>query len=92
MPPERKSMRERGRESMLLQFKTFYRENIDELREMGARNDKYVLLLYFAKWLNARSMQFVPDLSEKVTNIVMSRTLPDWNSWCTVVDTAAEET
>ncbi len=76
---------------MVAQFKRFYREENAQIVEQKAGKDYYRLFVIFTTWLETTANAVSVTLSEKGRNIVIAKTLRDWDGWVTIVDRAAEE-
>ena len=89
----------RGRAAMLLQFKRFYRDENAMILEKRAGKDYFKLFAMFASWLarvadqvgESNATEFGGGMDSKVKNILLAKTLRDWDGWVWVVDRAAED-
>lgn len=84
-------MAERGRIAMAKQFKRFYMERNADIIEHKVGNDYFALHAMFAEWLEGKANRVAIVLSEKGRNVLLAKTLRDWDAWVVIVDRTAEE-
>lgn len=86
-----RSMAERGRLAMVAQFKKFYQEENAKIVELQGGKDYYRLFGMFASWLQRQADADNPEMDNHVRNVLISKTLRDWDAWVVIVDRAAED-
>ena len=76
---------------MARQFKRFYMERNADIIEHKVGNDYFALHAMFAEWLEGKANRVAVVLSEKGRNVLLAKTLRDWDAWVVIVDRTAEE-